>query len=98
MALYFFGSIVRRRLPERDWGARGRTERYDRAIDDIFAVQDDITLNTVAAIKPNLRQAEIERVKRHFDRRAIHSLLNFLHQRRKRTKDFHFDRSSVFWR
>ena len=39
-------------------------ERYDRAIDDIFAVQDDITLSTVAAIEPNLRQAEIERVKR----------------------------------
>jgi adenylate cyclase len=39
-------------------------ERYDRAIDDIFAVQDDITLSTVAAIEPSLRQAEIERVKR----------------------------------
>ena len=31
-------------------------ERYDRAIDDIFAVQDDITLSTVAAIEPRLRQ------------------------------------------
>src|SRR5271169_5860154 len=39
-------------------------ERYDRAIDDIFAVQDEITLSTVAAIEPSLRQAEIERVKR----------------------------------
>ncbi len=39
-------------------------ERYDRAIDDIFAVQDDITMSTVAAIEPSLRQAEIERVKR----------------------------------
>src|SRR5262249_3032533 len=38
-------------------------ERYDRAIDDIFAVQDDITMSTVAAIEPSLRQAEIERVK-----------------------------------
>ena len=39
-------------------------ERYDRAIDDIFALQDDITMSTVAAIEPSLRQAEIERVKR----------------------------------
>src|ERR1700738_4441794 len=39
-------------------------ERYDRAIDDIFAVQDEITISTVAAIEPNLRQAEIERAKR----------------------------------
>jgi adenylate cyclase len=39
-------------------------ERYDRAIDDIFALQDDITLSTVAAIEPSLRHAEIERAKR----------------------------------
>ena len=39
-------------------------ERYDRAIDDIFAVQDEITVSTIAAIEPNLRQAEIERARR----------------------------------
>jgi adenylate cyclase len=39
-------------------------ERYDRALDDIFAVQDEITLNVVGAIEPSLRQAEIERAKR----------------------------------
>ena len=39
-------------------------ERYDRAIDDIFALQDEITMNVVGAIEPSLRQAEIERVKR----------------------------------
>ena len=39
-------------------------ERYDRAIDDIFALQDEITISTVAAIEPSLRQAEIERAKR----------------------------------
>jgi adenylate cyclase len=39
-------------------------ERYDRAIDDIFALQDDITISTVAAIEPSVRQAEIERAKR----------------------------------
>jgi len=45
-------------------GAHIWAERYDRAIDDIFAVQDEITISTVAAIEPNLRQAEIERIKR----------------------------------
>ncbi|MGF9764270.1 adenylate/guanylate cyclase domain-containing protein [Microvirga sp. 0TCS3.31] len=39
-------------------------ERYDRALDDIFALQDDITISTVAAIEPRLRQVEIERVRR----------------------------------
>ena len=39
-------------------------ERYDRALDDIFAVQDEITLSVVSAIEPSLRQAEIERAKR----------------------------------
>jgi TolB-like protein/Tfp pilus assembly protein PilF len=39
-------------------------ERYDRALDDIFEVQDEITLSVVGAIEPNLRQAEIERARR----------------------------------
>jgi TolB-like protein len=39
-------------------------ERYDRRLDDVFALQDEITLNVVAAIEPSLRDAEIERVKR----------------------------------
>src|SRR5215472_1666149 len=39
-------------------------ERYDRALDDIFAVQDEITLSVVGCIEPSLRQAEIERAKR----------------------------------
>jgi adenylate cyclase len=39
-------------------------DRYDRAMDDIFALQDEITVSTVAAIEPSLRQAEIERAKR----------------------------------
>jgi TolB-like protein/class 3 adenylate cyclase len=39
-------------------------QRYDRALDDIFALQDDITMSTVASIEPSLRQAEVERVKR----------------------------------
>ena len=39
-------------------------ERYDRPLDDIFALQDEITLSVVGAIEPSLRRAEIERVRR----------------------------------
>jgi adenylate cyclase len=39
-------------------------DRYDRSLDDIFELQDDITLSVVGAIEPSLREAEIERAKR----------------------------------
>jgi adenylate cyclase len=39
-------------------------ERYDRAIGDIFELQDEITIRVVGAIEPSLRQAEIERARR----------------------------------
>jgi adenylate cyclase len=39
-------------------------ERYDRSLDNIFELQDEITLSVVGAIEPNLRQAEIERARR----------------------------------
>jgi adenylate cyclase len=39
-------------------------ERYDRALDDIFELQDEITLSVVGAIEPSLLRAEIERAKR----------------------------------
>src|SRR5262249_7243773 len=45
-------------------GANVWAERYDRRLEDIFALQDEITLNVVGAIEPSLRDAEIERVKR----------------------------------
>jgi adenylate cyclase len=45
-------------------GAHVWAERYDRKSDDIFALQDEITLSVVGAIEPTLRMAEIERVKR----------------------------------
>jgi adenylate cyclase len=45
-------------------GAHVWAERYDRKSDDIFALQDEITLSVVGAIEPSLQQAEIERVKR----------------------------------
>ena len=51
-------------LIEAGTGRHVWAERYDRALDDIFAVQDEITLSVVGAIEPSLRQAEIERAKR----------------------------------
>ncbi len=38
-------------------------ERYDRDLTDIFELQDEITLAVVAAIEPNVRAAELERVR-----------------------------------
>jgi adenylate cyclase len=48
-------------------GATGNhiwAERYDRELNDIFAVQDEITQAIVAAIGPEINQAERERVQR----------------------------------
>ncbi|MCZ6859272.1 MAG: adenylate/guanylate cyclase domain-containing protein [Alphaproteobacteria bacterium] len=51
-------------LIEAETGRHVWAERYDRALDDVFAIQDELTMSVVAAIEPSLRQAEIERVKR----------------------------------
>lgn len=51
-------------LIEAETGTHLWAERYDRPLDDIFAVQDEITLSVVGVIEPSLRRAEIERVKR----------------------------------
>jgi tetratricopeptide (TPR) repeat protein len=40
------------------------SERFDRPLDDVFALQDEIALNAVSAIEPSLRRAEFERVRR----------------------------------
>jgi adenylate cyclase len=45
-------------------GAHVWAERYDRKSDDIFDLQDEITLSVVGAIEPSLRMAEVDRVKR----------------------------------
>ncbi len=39
-------------------------ERYDRELDDVFAVQDEITENIVATIEPEFLAAEIRRARR----------------------------------
>ena len=51
-------------LVEAETGRHIWAERYDRALDDVFALQDEITLSVIGAIEPTLRQAEIERVRR----------------------------------
>jgi adenylate cyclase len=51
-------------LIEAETGAHVWAERYDRSLDDVFALQDEIALSTVGAIEPSLRAAEVGRVKR----------------------------------
>jgi adenylate cyclase len=51
-------------LVEAATGVQLWAQRYDSRLDDIFALQDEITLSVVGAIEPSLRDAEIERVKR----------------------------------
>ena len=51
-------------MVEAETGHQLWTERFDRPLDDVFALQDEIALNVVSAIEPSLRRAEVERVKR----------------------------------
>jgi adenylate cyclase len=39
-------------------------EQYDRLLEDVFALQDEITMCVVGAIEPSIRRAELDRVKR----------------------------------
>jgi len=39
-------------------------DHYDRALDDLFAVQDELTISVVGIIEPTLRKAEIDRARR----------------------------------
>jgi adenylate cyclase len=54
---------VTAQLIEGETGNQKWAERYDRDLEDIFAVQDEITLTVVGAIEPELGKAEIERLK-----------------------------------
>ena len=51
-------------LVESESGVCLWAERYDRLLDDIFVVQDEIAMNLIGVIEPNLRKIEIERVRR----------------------------------
>jgi TolB-like protein len=45
-------------------GAHLWAEKYDRLLENVFALQDEITMCVVGAIEPSLRRAEIDRVRR----------------------------------
>jgi len=49
---------------EAETGIHLWAQHYDRVIDDIFALQDELTQSIVATIGPNVWSTEIERVKR----------------------------------
>ncbi|MFZ4407400.1 MAG: adenylate/guanylate cyclase domain-containing protein [Paracraurococcus sp.] len=48
-------------LIDADTGHHVWAERYDRALEDIFAIQDEITRNIVGAIAPGIVSAEVQR-------------------------------------
>jgi TolB-like protein/Tfp pilus assembly protein PilF len=55
---------VATQLIDAETGEHLWVERYDRQLDDIFALQDDISDSVIGAIEPNLRDAELNRVQR----------------------------------
>jgi TolB-like protein len=55
---------VTAQLVETQTGTQLWAERYDRALGDVFEVQDEIALSVIGAIEPGLRRVEIERVRR----------------------------------
>ena len=60
------GSRVRitAQLIEAESGGHLWTERYDRDLDDIFALQDEITETIAASIEPELARSEHQRARR----------------------------------
>jgi adenylate cyclase len=55
---------VNAQLIDAETGSHIWAERYDRALEHIFAVQDEITASIVTAIQPALADAELRRVLR----------------------------------
>jgi adenylate cyclase len=51
-------------LIEAESGVHLWAERYDRALDDVFAIQDEITESVIGRIQPHVYAAEHERLKR----------------------------------
>ena len=51
-------------LIEAETGNHLWAERYDRALDDVFAVQDEITDSVIGCIQPHVYAAEHDRLKR----------------------------------
>jgi TolB-like protein len=51
-------------LVEAESGRHLWAQRFDRDLDDIFALQDDITLSVIGAMEPTMRDLEVARVRR----------------------------------
>src|SRR5260221_250490 len=51
-------------LIEAATGTHVWAQRYDRALDEIFELQDEMTLSVMGAIEPQVRHAEVERARR----------------------------------
>jgi tetratricopeptide (TPR) repeat protein len=51
-------------LIETETAAHVWANRYDGTLDDIFALQDEMTMNVVGAVEPTLRRVEVERARR----------------------------------
>ena len=51
-------------LTDGESGAVIWVERYDAKLDDVFTLQDEISQRVIGAIEPNLRTAELNRVRR----------------------------------
>ena len=58
-------------LIEAETGAHLWAERYDRALDDVFAIQDEITDSVIGCIQPQVYAAEHERLKRKPPQRLV---------------------------
>jgi tetratricopeptide (TPR) repeat protein len=55
---------VTAQLIDAQTGAHLWAEQYDRVLEDVFALQDEITMHVIGAIEPSVRKAEIDRVRR----------------------------------
>jgi TolB-like protein len=51
-------------LVDAEAGAHLWVEQYDRVLEDVFALQDEITMCVVGAIEPSLRKVEFDRIRR----------------------------------
>ena len=51
-------------LAEADTAVHVWADRYEGALDDIFALQDRMTMSVIGAVEPTLRKAEVERARR----------------------------------
>jgi TolB-like protein len=54
---------INAQLIDKETGSHIWAERYDRNLDDIFELQEEITRNVVASIAPQIEMAEMERVR-----------------------------------